>query len=137
MQSSTGTAPVQGQNVANADSRTSSSQAGTSKAAIALTSNPQGVTPPHLITALDPDYPDDARRAKAQGVVLVECMVGTDGTVSNARILNSLRKDLDASALDAVRRWRFEPAIKDGKPVAVQIRVEVTFRLYKDDAATN
>jgi protein TonB len=92
------------------------------------------MNPPHVLVSPDPDYPDAARRAKVHGVVLVACEVGTDGTVSNARILNSLRKDLDASALEAVRKWRFEPAMKDGKPVAVQVNVEVTFRLYTDQA---
>jgi TonB family protein len=101
----------------------------------AVMSTPQvGITAPHLVTAPDPDYPDGARRAKIQGKVLVQCEVGTDGTVRNARILTSLRKDLDASAIDAVSKWRFEPAIKDGKPVVVQINVEVNFNLYKDQA---
>ena len=91
-----------------------------------------GTTPPHAIRAPDPDYPDSARRAKIQGTVVVRCVVGSDGRVQDARIETSLSKDLDASALTAVRQWQFDPATKDGKPVTVWVKVEVSFHLYKD-----
>jgi TonB family protein len=103
--------------------------------AIMLTSNSVGITPPHLVVAPDPNYPDAARRAKIQGVVLVGCTIGVDGRVTSASVLKSLRKDMAASALQAIRMWKFEPAIKDGKPVAVEVRVEVAFHLYKDEAS--
>jgi len=128
------TPPPQGQTLVKVDS-TAGSQSSPPGPAIVLTSNPVGITPPHLIVAPDPNYPDAARRAKVQGVVLVGCTIGVDGTVTSASILQSLRKDLDASALEAIRLWKFEPAIKDGKPVAVQVRVEVAFHLYKDEAS--
>ena len=91
-----------------------------------------GTTPPHAIRAPDPDYPDTARRAKIQGTVVVRCVVGSDGSVHDARVETSLSKDLDASALKAVRQWQFEPATKDGKPLTVWVKVEVSFHLYKD-----
>jgi len=94
-----------------------------------------GMTPPRAILAPDPDYPDAARRAKKQGTVVLRCIVGEDGLVRDAQVKTSLRGDLDASALQAVREWKFEPATKDGKPVAVQVNVEVTFRLYKDPSS--
>jgi len=91
-----------------------------------------GTTPPHAISAPDPDYPEAARRAKIQGTVIVQCVVGSDGRVHDARVATSLSKDLDASALNAVRQWQFEPATKDGKPLTVWVKVEVSFHLYKD-----
>ena len=91
-----------------------------------------GTMPPHAIRAPDPDYPDTARRAKIQGTVVVRCVVGSDGRVHDARVETSLSKDLDASALKAVRQWQFEPATKDGKPLTVWVKVEVRFHLYKD-----
>ncbi len=94
-----------------------------------------GMTPPRAILAPDPDYPDAARRAKKQGTVVLRCIVGADGLVHDAQIKTSLRGDLDASAIQAVRGWKFEPATKEGKPVTVQVNVEVTFHLYKDPAA--
>ena len=90
------------------------------------------MTPPHIISAPDPDYPDAARRAKVQGIVLVQCLVGEDGTVRDAHVLRSLRPDLDASALLAVQHWHFAPATKDGKAIATTVNVEVNFHLYKD-----
>ena len=88
-----------------------------------------GTSPPRVTYAPDPAYTDAARRARVEGVVLVQCVVGEDGKVRDARILTSLRPDLDASALDAVRQWQFQPAIKDGKPVAIKINVNVKFQL--------
>ena len=126
--------PPQGQTLVKADA-TGGSASSAPGPAIVLSSNPGGITPPHLVVAPDPTYPDAARRAKIQGSVLIQCTVEVDGAVSNASVLKSLRKDMDASALDAIRMWKFEPATKDGKPVAVQVRVEVAFHLYKDEAS--
>jgi TonB family protein len=94
-----------------------------------------GTTPPHAISAPDPDYPEAARRAKIQGTVIVRCVVGSDGRVHDARVETSLSKDLDASALNAVRQWQFEPATKEGKPLTVWVKVEVSFHLYKDSTS--
>jgi protein TonB len=69
-------------------------------------------------------------RAKVQGSVELEAVVGTDGTVERARVTRSLRPDLDAQALIAIRQWRFEPATLDGKPVVTWMRFTMDFRLY-------
>lgn len=87
------------------------------------------VTPPHLIHSSDPVYPDKARRAQIQGTVLLELIVTSAGKPSGIQVKQSLDPDLDQSAIDAVRQWEFAPATKDGKPVAVQLVVQVDFHL--------
>ena len=57
-------------------------------------------------------------------------IVTAEGKVRNLQVTRSLDKDLDKQALAAVNTWRFEPATKDGKPVAVHLNTAVTFRLY-------
>jgi TonB family protein len=89
-----------------------------------------GVTPPSALYAPDPDYSDAARKAKYQGSVILWLVVGTDGRPHNLRIARSLGMGLDEKALDAVRQWSFRPATLNGQPVAVEINVEVSFRLY-------
>lgn len=89
-----------------------------------------GVSAPRAIATPDPDYSEEARRAKHQGVVLLWLVVGPDGRPRDIRVSRSLGMGLDEKAVEAVRQWRFEPARKDGRPVAVQINVEVNFRLY-------
>jgi protein TonB len=89
-----------------------------------------GVSAPRTLYAPDPEYSEEARRAKFQGSVLLALIVGPDGNPRDLHIMRSLGLGLDENALDAVRTWRFEPARKDGVPVAVQISVEVNFRLY-------
>ena len=85
---------------------------------------------PRALYAPDPDYSEEARRAKYQGTVLLWLVVGSDGRPREAKISRSLGMGLDEKALEAVRRTNNEPAMKDGKPVAVQINVEMNFRLY-------
>ncbi|HEY3615301.1 MAG TPA: energy transducer TonB [Candidatus Sulfotelmatobacter sp.] len=89
-----------------------------------------GVTAPKPVYHPNAEYTDKARKKKIQGSVVVTIVVTDEGTVRDARIVSGLAKDLDKQALKAVSAWKFEPATKDGKPVAVRIRVEVDFRLY-------
>jgi periplasmic protein TonB len=89
-----------------------------------------GVTPPSPLYAPDPDYSDAARKAKYQGSVILWLVVGADGRPHNLRVARSLGMGLDEKALDAVRQWRFQPATLNRQPVAVEINVEVSFRLY-------
>jgi TonB family protein len=89
-----------------------------------------GVSPPHAIYDPDPEYSEEARYAKFQGTVLLSVVVGPDGEPHDIRVQRSLGMGLDEKAIEAVRQWRFEPSMKDGHPVAVQVNVEVSFRLY-------
>jgi periplasmic protein TonB len=89
-----------------------------------------GVSAPRAIFAPDPEYSEEARKAKYQGTVVLYVIVSPDGRPRDLRVVRSLGLGLDEKALDAVRTWRFEPAMRDGHPVSVQINVEVSFRLY-------
>jgi periplasmic protein TonB len=89
-----------------------------------------GVTAPRPVYAPDPDYSEEARKAKFQGTVVLWMVVGPDGRPRDIRVARSAGMGLDEKALEAVRTWRFEPGRKDGQPVAVQVNVEVSFRLY-------
>ena len=89
-----------------------------------------GVSAPRTLYAPDPEYSDEARKAKYQGTVVLYMIVNADGRPRDIRVVRSLGMGLDEKALEAVRTWRFEPATKDGHPVSVQINVEVSFRLY-------
>jgi TonB family protein len=89
-----------------------------------------GVTAPRAIYDPEPAYSDEARKAKVQGVVVLSTIVGTDGRPRDLKVARALGMGLDNKAIDAVRNWRFEPAMKDGHPVAVQVYVEVNFHLY-------
>ncbi len=64
------------------------------------------------------------------GTVVLWLVVGPDGKPRDIRVARTLGLGLDEKAIEAVKNWRFEPAYKDGKPVAVQINVEVNFHLY-------
>ncbi len=89
-----------------------------------------GVTAPRLIYGPEPEFSDAARKAKYQGTVVLWVVVGPDGRTHDIRIQRTLGMGLDEKAIEAIRRWRFEPGRKDGIAVAVQINVEVNFRLY-------
>jgi protein TonB len=89
-----------------------------------------GVSAPKAIYAPDPEYSEEARKAKYQGTCVLWLVVGPDGRARDIRVARTLGLGLDEKAMEAVKTWKFEPAMKDGKPVAVQINVEVTFRLY-------
>lgn len=90
-----------------------------------------GVTVPHLIHNVIPEYSDKGRRAKVEGTVLISLVVDSSGNPTMIKVTQSLGSGLDEKAVEAVQQWRFEPATKDGKPVAVHINAEVSFHLYK------
>jgi protein TonB len=89
-----------------------------------------GVSAPKVLFSPDPDYSEEARKAKYQGTVILWLIVGQDGRPREIKVARSLGMGLDQKAIEAVRQWKFEPAMKDNRPVAVQINVEVNFRLY-------
>jgi protein TonB len=89
-----------------------------------------GVSAPRAVFTPDPEYSEEARKAKYQGTCVLWLVVGPDGHPRDIRVARTLGLGLDEKAIEAVKQWKFEPAMKDGKPVAVQINVEVDFRLY-------
>src|SRR5688572_9335168 len=88
-----------------------------------------GVSEPTVVFRVQPEYSDDARKARVQGTVEVVIIVLPDGTARFDRIVQSLGYGLDQRAIDAVTRWKFTPGKKDGLPVATRVRVSVNFSL--------
>jgi TonB family protein len=88
-----------------------------------------GVSRPRAIFSPDPEFSDEARKNKHQGTVLLHLIVGADGKTSNIQVIRSLGMGLDEKAVEAARQWRFDPAKKDGKPVPVEVDMEINFRL--------
>jgi TonB family protein len=85
--------------------------------------------PPVIIQQQDAEFSDEARRRRISGVVLISFVVGTDGLPTDLHVVKSVGAGLDEEALDAVSKYRFKPATKDGNPVPAKLTVEVSFRL--------
>lgn len=89
------------------------------------------VAAPVLVHSVEAEFSDEARRAKYQGVCLVSLIVDAQGNPQNIRVVRTLGMGLDEKAIEAIKQYKFKPAMKDGRtPVPVQITIEVDFRLY-------
>jgi len=78
---------------------------------------------------VDPEFSEEARKAKYQSTVLVAIEIDTSGHPANLRILQGLGMGLDEKAIEAVSQWPFRPGLQDGKPTVTRATVQVTFRL--------
>ena len=88
-----------------------------------------GVSAPKKIFDPEPEYSEEARKAKYQGTVVLYIEVDPTGKATNIRVQRSLGLGLDEKAVEAVKKWRFSPGKKDGKAVTVAATIEVNFRL--------
>jgi TonB family protein len=88
------------------------------------------VSGPQLIFSPNPEYSEEARRAKYQGVCIVSLIVDAQGNPQRVQVVRHLGKGLDKKAVEAVKQYRFKPAMLHGEPVAVEVNIEVNFRLY-------
>ncbi len=91
--------------------------------------NPTENRAPRVVFQRDPDYPEHPRRSRDARTVTLGLVVGVDGRPRDIKVEASPDKDFAKNAVDAVKQWRFEPAIKDGKPIDEPIHVEVNFRV--------
>ena len=89
-----------------------------------------GVSAPEVIYQVEPEFSEEARKAKFAGNVLVALWVGTDGLPSHVRVIRPVGMGLDEKALEAVRQYRFKPAMENGKPVLVELNIEVNFQIF-------
>lgn len=89
------------------------------------------VTAPRAIYTPNPEFSEAARKAGYQGTCVLSLIVGADGKPRDVSVVRKLGMQLDEKAVEAVRNWTFEPARKNGQPVAVPIEVEVSFHLYQ------
>lgn len=87
------------------------------------------IQPPVAIHMVAPKYSQEARAAKLSGNVVVSMVVDSKGELRNVHVLRGVGMGLDENALKAVKKYRFKPALKDGKPVAVYLNVQVNFRI--------
>ncbi len=87
------------------------------------------ITEPQKLSGPNPIYPEAARRARIQGVVVLECTIGKDGRVQRVKVLRGLPLGLTETAVDAVNKWKFQPSTLNGKPVEVLYILTVRFNL--------
>ena len=88
-----------------------------------------GVSAPRPLYDPEPEYSEEARKARYQGTVVLEAIVRRDGTVDIQRIVRSLGFGLDENAIQALKQWRFRPGMRNGVPVDVSLNIEVNFNL--------
>ncbi len=88
-----------------------------------------GTTPPTVLSKVDPEYSEEARKAKYSGSVMLSIVVNTDGKAEQIQVVKSLGMGLDEKAIEAVQKWRFLPGKNKGVPVKVKAQIEVNFRL--------
>jgi protein TonB len=89
-----------------------------------------GVSAPVLIYSVEPEFSEEARKAKVAGNVLVNLWVDTQGNPSHVHVIRGVGMGLDEKALEAVRQYKFKPAMENGKPVLVELNVEVNFQIF-------
>src|SRR5215471_2408536 len=89
-----------------------------------------GVSAPVLIYSVEPEFSEEARKAKVAGNVLVNLWVDTNGNPSHVRVIRGVGMGLDEKARDAVLQYKFKPAMENGKPVLVELNVEVNFQIF-------
>jgi protein TonB len=88
------------------------------------------VKPPHLTNRVEPSYPEAARKARMEGVVILEAIITASGSVEDVKVLKSVNPLLDSAASRAVQQWRYRPATLNGRAVRVYLTVTVTFNLH-------
>jgi TonB family protein len=88
-----------------------------------------GVTEPVVLNKVEPEYSEEARKARYQGIVTLWVEIDVDGRAKNMRVIHSLGMGLDEKAVEAVKKWKFKPGMKDGRPVMVAALIELTFHL--------
>ena len=87
------------------------------------------LTEPVLLSKVDPEYSDEARQARIQGIVVVRATIDARGQLDNIAVSQGLGFGLDERAIAAVRKWRFRAGLRNGRPVATTAFVQLNFRL--------
>ena len=88
------------------------------------------VSAPILIYQVDPEFSEEARKAKVSGNVLVNLWVDEKGNPTHVRVIRGIGLGLDEKAVEAVKQYRFKPAMENGKPVMVEMNIDVTFQIF-------
>ncbi len=93
------------------------------------TASDTAIESPVAVKKIDPGYPADARRDKIEGTVFLYGVIRPDGSVDSVHVVRSVQAAIDQRAVDAFQHWRFDPGRKNGTPVALEVIVEIPFRL--------
>jgi TonB family protein len=88
----------------------------------------QGITRPEVVTQIEPVYTPEAKAQRVSGVVIIQASIDDTGAVRETKILKPMPFGLSQAAADAVKQWKFKPAMLDGKPVPVKFTVTINFR---------
>jgi len=91
---------------------------------------PNGIRAAQAIFAPDPDYSEEARKAKLSGTVVLSLVISAEGVPKDIKVVGPLGDGLDEKAVETIKTWKFQPAMKDGEPVALPAVIEVQFHLY-------
>jgi TonB family protein len=102
---------------------------------VCYNSSSPGISPPVAIFAPGPEYPKSGGKLKKEGLEVVFAIVAVDGKVYAPKVRRSIGTDFDTAAIAAIQQWKFKPATRQGKPVAVFVNVEVSFKAYDDSRA--
>ncbi|HEY5027493.1 MAG TPA: energy transducer TonB [Candidatus Angelobacter sp.] len=89
-----------------------------------------GTSPPRATYTPEPEFSEEARHARFQGIVVMKVVVNKAGNIVRIKLERALGKGLDENAMEKLKTWRFEPATRKGQPVAVEMNIEVSFNLY-------
>jgi protein TonB len=83
-----------------------------------------------LVSRIEPVYPETARKARLEGIVVLEAIIAASGAIEEVRVVKSAGPLLDSAAAEALRRWHYRPATLNGRAVRVLLTVTVAFRLH-------
>ncbi len=97
----------------------------------------RSIQPPVVVERVEPTYPEEARKARISGIVILETKIDENGSIVGVNVLKPLPFGLDQAAAEAVKQWKFKPALKDGKPVAVTFNLTVNFKLGEPTSPTH
>ena len=86
-----------------------------------------GVTPPRVTKQVNPKYSESSRGVRVTGLITIEVIVSSQGTPKNPRVIKGIDDEVDHAAVEALKQWRFTPAKKDNKAIAVRVVVEIDF----------
>ncbi len=85
---------------------------------------------PKVVYRVEPEYTDAARKVNFNGTIKMECVITKEGRIEVLRIINPVGYGLEENAINAIHRWKLDPALKDGKPISMKVTVEVAFKRW-------
>ena len=91
-----------------------------------------GLTPPKPLKVAEPGFSEEARREKVSGSVLIGLIVDEKGFLTAVTVVQGIGHGLDEKAVEAVRQYRFQPAVRNGTPVLLRIHIEVNFQIFSN-----